>query len=559
MKRVLIVTLLILSMLISACQTTSQHNPNSSQNFDSSYSSTVDSNFNSSIPDSSFDSSIFDSSFDSSIFDSSVNSNSSVNDKPTHDCAVLGHVDDDANEICDACYESVVVTVDFYVVNDLHGKFVDTSKNEGVGSLTTYIENQRANDEYSVLLSSGDMWQGASESNLTNGLILTDWMNQVGFSSMTLGNHEYDWGEDAIRQNAELANFPILALNVFDRATNNLVDYCQPSTLVDYGEVQIGIIGAMGDVYSSISSEHVKDIYFKTGSELTTLVKAESQKLKQQGADIIVYSLHDGYGSNKSSVTNVSASSLSYYGEELSKGGYVDIVFEGHTHKYYVLKDNYGVYHLQGGGDHSGFCHAEIAINTVTGEKKTTTAEQIRNSVYSGLKDHKIVSELLEKYADQVDVGKEVLGYNSAYRSSNELCQKIADLYFELGVKHWGDKYDVVLGGGSFNARSPYNISAGDVTYSMLLGIFPFDNYIVLCKIQGKYLKSRFINGSYYVAYKNGLSSQTVKDNEYYYIITDSWSSLYEPNHITEVEKYTDGVFARDLLAEYIRQGGFAK
>ena len=33
---------------------------------------------------------------------------------------------------------------------------------------------------------------------MTQGQILTDWMNDLGFAAMTLGNHEFDWGEAAI-------------------------------------------------------------------------------------------------------------------------------------------------------------------------------------------------------------------------------------------------------------------------------------------------------------------------------------------------------------------------
>ena len=36
-------------------------------------------------------------------------------------------------------------------------------------------------------------------------------------------------------------------------------------------KIQVGIIGAIGDCYSSIASDKVQDIYFKTGNDLTAL------------------------------------------------------------------------------------------------------------------------------------------------------------------------------------------------------------------------------------------------------------------------------------------------
>ena len=147
--------------------------------------------------------------------------------------------------------ESKMVTFDIYAINVLHGKFADSSTQPGVDELTTYLKNARETDDNVILLSSGDMWQGSSESNLTRGRIITEWMNELDFVSMTLGNHEFDWGEETIRENAALAEFPFLALNVFSRDTGKLADYCTPSVLLECGGVQVGVIGAVGDCYSS--------------------------------------------------------------------------------------------------------------------------------------------------------------------------------------------------------------------------------------------------------------------------------------------------------------------
>ena len=88
------------------------------------------------------------------------------------------HTDVDANGICDDCNQSVIVSVDFYAVNDLHGKFLSSDSQPGVGGLTTYLKEAKASQENTILLSSGDMWQGSSESNLTSGQIINDWIDR---------------------------------------------------------------------------------------------------------------------------------------------------------------------------------------------------------------------------------------------------------------------------------------------------------------------------------------------------------------------------------------------
>ena len=467
---------------------------------------------------------------------------------------------------CDTCGANCLVIVDFYNLNDLHGKIADGENHPGVDELTTYFKRAKRTDQHAVFLSSGDMWQGSSESNLTKGLLTTDWMNYVGFSAMAIGNHEFDWGESPIKDNDKLAKFPILAINVYDRSTDKRVSYCGSSVMVTKGDVQIGIIGAVGDCYSSIAKDKVAGIYFKTGAALTQLVKNEATKLRQQGADYIVYLLHDGYSqSGSSSVSSITSSRLkSFYDIELSNG-YVDLVFEGHTHKRYILKDEYGVYHMQAGGDNQGLSHIEVSINTANGNDSVRYSEIVNTGKYAAMDDDPIVQELLEKYGEDVSVGTDVLGTNARKRSSSELCQLTADLYYKKGVELWGDEYDIVLGGGFLSARSPYELAAGDVTYGMLYAIFPFDNDLVLCSVKGRDLRDKFFetdNDRYYISY--GDYGKQVKanldPNATYYIIVDSYTSVYAPNRLTEITRFdAKPYYARDMLAEYAAAGGFKK
>jgi len=95
----------------------------------------------------------------------------------------------------------------------------------------------------------------------------------------------------------------------------------------------------------------------------------------------------------------------------------------------------------------------------------------------------------------------------------------------------------------------------------MLYSILPFDNHLVLCSIKGKDLQSRFFhtsNDRYYLGYgdygkklKNDLDPDGT-----YYVVVDSYTSQYAPNRLTEVARCEEDLFARDLLAEYIRTGG---
>lgn len=454
-----------------------------------------------------------------------------------------------------------LITFDVYAINDLHGKFTDTAAQPGVDELSSYLR-QAQQAENVIFLSTGDMWQGTSESNLTGGFIITEWLNDMDCTAMTIGGHEFDWGEEQIRKNDDLAQFPFLGINVYSRETNKQVDYCQSSLIVDFEGAQIGIIGAIGDCYGSIAAENTKGVYFITGDELTALVKAEAEMLRGKGADFIIYAIHDGYDQNSDGVNPIAVENLSYYDTTLSNG-YVDLIFEADSHYTYVLQDQYGVYHLQAGGNNNGISHVSVLLDIGRGDSFVFAAELIPNSKYGFLEDDPVVGQLLEKYAEQIAPATRILGTNEKYRSGKNICQLVANLYCRKGVEKWGQTYDIVLGGGYISCRSPGYLSAGEVTYSQLHSLLPFDNEISLCSIKGRDLLDKFLETDHYAYYISTTAyGETIRGNidpnATYYVVTDSYSAEYAYNNMTVIETYSADIFARDLLADYIAEGGLA-
>ena len=454
-----------------------------------------------------------------------------------------------------AAVATAPVVFDIYAVNDLHGRLTATDTQPGAGALSAYVKQT----ENAILLATGDMWKGTAVSDLTKGQLVTEWMNETGFAAMTLGGHEYDWGADGIRENRQLAKFPFLGINVYSRETDQRVDYCQSSVTVELEGITVGIIGAIGDCYASIASEHTKNVYFQTGDALTALVKAEAEKLREQGADMIIYTLHDGWDQTTTGVMDIRDRELGAYYDISLSDGYVDLVFEADTHYSYVLKDSHGVYHLQAGGNNQGISHARVLIDKARGDVLVATAELVPASRYAGVKADLALETLLQKYGAQIAPATEVVGNNSRYRSGAMLCQLVADLYREKGVETWAERYDIVLGGGYLSCRSPGYLQAGEVRYDQLQSLFPFDNTITLCSIRGRELISKFLeteNAAYYISltdYGKSIRGQIDPDATYY-LVTDSYSADYAPNRLTVIDTCESGVYARALLAAYFSE-----
>ena len=320
------------------------------------------------------------------------------------------------------------VTLDIFAFNDTHGNVKDTQgKGIGIAKTTTLIKEKTANKN-AILISQGDMWQGSVESNYTKGNLITEWMNQLGFVSMTVGNHEYDWGKDYIIQNQELANFPTLGINVLNRSNHQRVDYLSPSITFEKGGAKIGVIGAIGNCLSSISSSKVKDVYFATGDSLTALVKNESKRLREtEKCDFIIYSIHgDGLNDEKDS-----------YDISLSRDKYVDIVFEGHTHRAYDYQDDAGVYHIQNNGYNESIYQVTVDLDLKQNTFNVTPKfyDTSYYSSYRNLQEDVTTQGIVNKYYDNYSFAYEELGIIDGFKDPNTIRNKVAELYLQEGIE----------------------------------------------------------------------------------------------------------------------------
>jgi len=121
--------------------------------------------------------------------------------------------------------------------NDLHTRL---GRTEGLAEL---IDHERATDRPVLLLDAGDTWQdfrvplyavwGAQE--------MVDWMNQVGYDAMALGNHDLYWGADQLEALCARANFPVLCSNL--RPSAGIAPPFLPYTTIPVNGMEILVIG----------------------------------------------------------------------------------------------------------------------------------------------------------------------------------------------------------------------------------------------------------------------------------------------------------------------------
>ena len=127
-------------------------------------------------------------------------------------------------------------TIEIYAFNDFHGRISENmEENEpGISKLASFFEHQRKTHNEVILINSGDYWQDTYESGYNKGKLLTECLDAMKVDTFTLGNHEFDWGIDVIKENKELSTYTsFLGCNIVDYSTNELVDFVEPYKIIE--------------------------------------------------------------------------------------------------------------------------------------------------------------------------------------------------------------------------------------------------------------------------------------------------------------------------------------
>ncbi|HOW90614.1 MAG TPA: metallophosphoesterase, partial [Elusimicrobiales bacterium] len=134
------------------------------------------------------------------------------------------------------------LTISVYHTSDVHGwysprpaKWDKENSTRSVGGFPAFASLIEADKNPRILLDSGDTFQGTPEGTLTRGLASAALMNELGYSAAVVGNHEYDYGEDVIRQMVTRSSFPWLGANVAVKKSGTIPDYLKPYTIIERG------------------------------------------------------------------------------------------------------------------------------------------------------------------------------------------------------------------------------------------------------------------------------------------------------------------------------------
>ncbi len=198
-----------------------------------------------------------------------------------------------------------------------------------------------------LLLDAGDEFQGSIESNLEKGAPVVQLLNAIGVNAAAVGNHEFDFGLEALKVRMSEAKYPYLAANILEKSTGQMPAF--PNTfrhllLTPGGRLKVGVIGLSTlETPTTTRPEFVASLEFSNLRESTL---REAEALRKEGAQLILVLAHVGLKCNSGRVNSNSIfhkpsdpqgdcdpkEELVSFLNSLPEGA-VDAVVSGHSHQ----------------------------------------------------------------------------------------------------------------------------------------------------------------------------------------------------------------------------------
>ncbi|XP_055853698.1 apyrase-like [Episyrphus balteatus] len=188
-------------------------------------------------------------------------------------------------------------------INDFHARFEPTDTFGGtcddgeeciggyartVHTVRRLLEEQKELNP--IYLNAGDSFQGTLWYNIGRWNVTSQFLNMLPADAMTIGNHEFDHKIEGLVPFLETINSPMLAANIDDSEEPTMQGLYEKSMIIERNGRKIGIIGVVLATFYDLAD--TGKLKFLNESDV---IIEEAQKLKQQGANIIIALTHCGY------------------------------------------------------------------------------------------------------------------------------------------------------------------------------------------------------------------------------------------------------------------------
>ena len=213
-------------------------------------------------------------------------------------------------------------------VNDTHSHMEPVRSGEyagkgGILERAAYVDSVRKADgvENVLLLHAGDYSQGTSYFAEFGIPFMVSAINAMGYDAITLGNHEFDNGIEALGEALSGCEVPVVCCN-YDFSPFEAGKYIKPYVIVEKAGLKIGIIGVLCPLGSMVQGDIANRL---PELDMIPTVQKYADLLRPQ-CDLVIALTHIGYTEHNPGETTdpmLAAATRN-----------IDIIVGGHSHTF---------------------------------------------------------------------------------------------------------------------------------------------------------------------------------------------------------------------------------
>ena len=375
------------------------------------------------------------------------------------------------------------------VYSSFEGKTVILHSNDVHGALAGYALMPALKAQFEAagaevyMVDAGDFSQGTVYVSSSLGASAVTMMNAADYDIVTLGNHEFDFGYQQLKQNLNSAKFSVICANVYLDETGETI--YEPTKMIETASgLKLGFFGMeTPETATKVNPALITEISFSTFDDLYASAQLAVDSLKEQEADLVIGICH--LGVDAESAAN-GYRSIDLY----EKVPGIDFIIDGHSHT--VMTSGENGEPIQS----TGTQFANIGVVVIDNETKQIEGHYLMDT--RGLAEDPTVAAVAKGIIDTVDAA-----YNTPFATSEVFLNgerdpgnrteetNLGDLITDAmvwKVRSTGgieEYYEAPLVGVTNGGGIRASIEAGDVTKKDINTVLPFGNTVAVIYTTG--------------------------------------------------------------------------
>lgn len=355
-------------------------------------------------------------------------------------------------------------------LNDVYEyNVVDDGRKGSFSRIETLRQQQVARNPNTLFLFAGDTLSPSVASSMFRGRQMIDLWNAVHLDFAVLGNHEFDFGDDVLKERIAESKFTWFASNVTEKSTGRPFANTPPYQIVEVAGVKVGVFGLLTPATADASNASDQVVFrdpIEVAQQLVPLMRSE-------GAQLIVALTHLTMAEDKALAQKVP----------------VNIILGGHEHE--PMQSLVGTTPIFKWGSDArimGCVDLDVAADSGKIVGMDWSGISVGKSVASDPTIQELIDDLDDQLNSQMDepVATTSVELDGLKASSRSRESNLGNLVGDAFRTRFGSDVAMILGS---SIRLDQKVAKGVVQRRLAMQILPYENPLVEVRASGQQLR----------------------------------------------------------------------